>query len=337
MHLAHQRLAVGHRADRGARGLRVERVDDDPHQQDHRVVLDAAAEPHELGEHEVEDAEQQQRPHQLPEVAEHRAEELEPELEHGERPRQGPEPLRVAAERGRPAHRAQRRGGGIDDAHDAGTPSLRSIRSVCGMSTRPPLARAPVTTAEAMSPTRTCTSWPEPRRADPRRGVIAAGREVVVERDAEADALAGRERAGVLLLPQRRGRERDVAVVGAEREREDGVRVRLDEAHDGHERRAAALREHVDAVALAVLEPGVGDLDRAVALVRAVDRPRRRSRRARSSSRSTRRRPRRGRRCRPPRPSRAASRARRSAETVVMSCVTSRIVRPSSRRRLNSS
>ena len=57
-------------------------------QQHRRVELHARAEVDELREDHVVDAEQHQRSPELPEVAEHRAEELEAELEIGERPRE---------------------------------------------------------------------------------------------------------------------------------------------------------------------------------------------------------------------------------------------------------
>jgi hypothetical protein len=56
--------------------------EDDAEQQRDRVVAHAAAEVEDLREDAVEDAEEHQRPHELPQVAEHRAEEAQPEVGH---------------------------------------------------------------------------------------------------------------------------------------------------------------------------------------------------------------------------------------------------------------
>jgi hypothetical protein len=94
---AHQVLAVGHRRDRPARGVGEKGEEDDSREQNRRVEADARAEPHELGEDDVEDAEQKQRPHQLPQVAEHRPEEAQLELHDGERHREVDQSAEIAS------------------------------------------------------------------------------------------------------------------------------------------------------------------------------------------------------------------------------------------------
>ena len=71
----------------------------DREQQLERVVLDVAAEPHDVREHDVEDAEQHQRPHQRPQVAEHRAEVADLELVLREREDDQSEPARSRVHR----------------------------------------------------------------------------------------------------------------------------------------------------------------------------------------------------------------------------------------------
>ena len=87
-----------------------ERVQDDAEQQQHRVVLQAAAEFEDLGEDEEQDAEEHQRPDQRPEVAEDRAEVDPLELGDRDQPEQVEEAAGAAAERGRAADVAQRWG-----------------------------------------------------------------------------------------------------------------------------------------------------------------------------------------------------------------------------------
>ena len=83
--LAHQVLAVQDGGHRAAGGVGEEGVEHHAGEQDRGVVRHALAQLHELGEDHVEDPEQHQRPHQLPEVAEHRAEEAQLELQGGQR------------------------------------------------------------------------------------------------------------------------------------------------------------------------------------------------------------------------------------------------------------
>ena len=69
------------------------------HQQQHGIVRDVAAEVDDLAEHHVEDAEQQQRPHDRPQRAEHRVEVGDPELRPRHQPGQAREPPPAARER----------------------------------------------------------------------------------------------------------------------------------------------------------------------------------------------------------------------------------------------
>ena len=97
--LAHQVLAVHQRGDGAAAGFAEEAEEHDPEQQRGREVrLFARRGQDRVAEDEVDDAEQQQRPHHLPQVAEGRAEEGELELRAGQRPGQVPEPARIGAE-----------------------------------------------------------------------------------------------------------------------------------------------------------------------------------------------------------------------------------------------
>jgi hypothetical protein len=75
------------------------------------------AQPDELHEDDVEDAEQHQRSHQLPRVAEDGAEELQLEVRDRERPRELQEAARVAAERARAADLPSFEGRGGRGAH----------------------------------------------------------------------------------------------------------------------------------------------------------------------------------------------------------------------------
>jgi hypothetical protein len=102
--LAHERLAVDQASHRAAGDLREEHEQHDPEQQRDRVV-DAAADAEEQREDDVQHREQHQRPDDLPQVAERRAEEAQLEVGDGERPRQAPEAPRVRTQRGRPHDR----------------------------------------------------------------------------------------------------------------------------------------------------------------------------------------------------------------------------------------
>jgi hypothetical protein len=101
LHLADQRLPIHKRRHRAARGLGEEGEDDDAEQQRDGIELYVASQPHNLGEHDVEHAEQQQRPHELPQVAERRAEEAQLEVAYSERARQVPQAPRIVPERRR--------------------------------------------------------------------------------------------------------------------------------------------------------------------------------------------------------------------------------------------
>ena len=111
--LAHQVLALDDRVDR-ARALREERVEHDVGQQDDGIERDRPADLHELREDDVEHAEQQQRAHELPQVAEHRAEEAQLELGRRQRDRQVREPAQAAAERARAGDRGAELGAHAD-------------------------------------------------------------------------------------------------------------------------------------------------------------------------------------------------------------------------------
>src|SRR5204862_1549777 len=123
---------------------------------DARVVLRALPELDEVREDEVEDAEQQQGPHELPQVAQRRAVELQPEVGNRQRARQRDEAAPVLAERGRAAHNPHV---GADRGH-ARTPS-RSIAISNGMSTTASVSRVPVTTTDAKR-SRRSTHWMPP-------------------------------------------------------------------------------------------------------------------------------------------------------------------------------
>ena len=77
---------------------------------DDGIEVDGRADLDELGEDDVEHAEEQQRAHQLPEVAERGAEEAQLELGHRQGGGEVHEAPRVAAERRRPADGLQLRG-----------------------------------------------------------------------------------------------------------------------------------------------------------------------------------------------------------------------------------
>ena len=125
---------------------REEREQHDAQQQRDRVELDVGAEPHDLREDHVEDAEEHQRADQLPQVAERGAEEAQLEVADGHRPRQVPEPARVGAERGRALDRRAEQAR-VVDAHD-GTSLARARRAM----TRP---------RRAGRRSRRCAAWPE--------------------------------------------------------------------------------------------------------------------------------------------------------------------------------
>src|SRR5438067_6330897 len=69
------------------RGVCEEVEEDEPEEQQHRVVRDAGAGPNDLREDEVEDSEEQERSQETPEVAQHRPEVAQLELHPGERDR----------------------------------------------------------------------------------------------------------------------------------------------------------------------------------------------------------------------------------------------------------
>ena len=132
--------------------------------------------------------EEQQRAHELPEVAEHRAEEAQLELLTAMRPRQEHEAPPVARQRrraGRPAGRAARRRSGALMLRDWHGVAGRSMASSWGRSTMPPPAAGLATSTENIRAQRSTMSWPEPAREHHQRRVVAPGRE-----DATNDAVS---------------------------------------------------------------------------------------------------------------------------------------------------
>ena len=135
--LAQQRLAVLHRGHgRCPSPLGVEGEQDHAAEQHDRVVLHLVAEVHELGEDDVDDPEQQQRAHQLPQVAQRRAEELQPEVGRRERPGQVREAARVVAERVRPGAARRRRRSCLDDGARTRPAAARSRSRAAGRRSR---------------------------------------------------------------------------------------------------------------------------------------------------------------------------------------------------------
>src|SRR5262249_5837513 len=164
--LAHEVLALDERADRPARGLREEAEEDDAQQQRDRVEAHAAAEVEDLREDDVEDAEEHQRPDQLPQVAEDRAEEAQAEVGDRDRPGQLAQAARIAAQRRRALDRPSEALG--DDRRRAHRRafSVERVTSISkGSTTMPLVCAVAVTMKETYWSRRSRVSLPSPGRA----------------------------------------------------------------------------------------------------------------------------------------------------------------------------
>ena len=133
----------------------------------------SAADAHDLGEDEVEDAEQEQRPHQRPDVAERRAEEAQLEVGDGEHPGEAPEAAQVVADGGRPA---VARRGRAERSRALDLELGRQVGHAAGVAARPPRsARRCVLAAVEHARLR------GPRRSTAGRQRVAAGGQPVLE------------------------------------------------------------------------------------------------------------------------------------------------------------
>ena len=223
--LAHEVLAVHDRGHGVAGGLGEVLVGDDAHQQHDRVVLDVRADREHLGEDRVDDAEQHQRPHQAPQVAQRGAEEAQAPVRQREQQAQMREAPPAAREGGGAGHLvrvAERAHVVVSNASGAGEVA-RSIVNSCGMSVTATLGRVPITSTLIIPSRRSMTLSPEPAWADERRQEVAPGREDVLEAGGQLDLLAGLERAGPMVVPDRRGGEREPLLVVDQRDAEDRV------------------------------------------------------------------------------------------------------------------
>ena len=133
--LAHEGLVVHHAAHGVHRRLGEEREEDDRGQQLRAVIVvvraAAGADLRHHGKEHVQHQEQQQRPHQLPQIAERGSEEPQLPLHQSDVERQVPEPLPIAGDRAGPGDRASQRlvgnGVGLGRARLAEVPA-RSCR-----------------------------------------------------------------------------------------------------------------------------------------------------------------------------------------------------------------
>src|SRR5262249_48387472 len=123
------------------------------HQDVRRVVLDAVAGPDDLREHEPNHAEERERPHERPRVAERGAVEAQLEVGGRERPGEMPEAPPVAPQNKHVTPACHH------NAHKRST--VKSWET----STTAPVTRGPWTTTDARSSRRSIRSAPEPRCA----------------------------------------------------------------------------------------------------------------------------------------------------------------------------
>ena len=124
--------------------------EDDPEQQQDRVVVEFAADFEDLGEDEEQDSEQHQRSDQRPEVAEHGAEVGALELGHRDQPEQVEEAARAAAERGGAVTSRSGRGSRCGGAHRA-LPLSTVASTSCGRRDDPAGAGSPPKTTKSIA------------------------------------------------------------------------------------------------------------------------------------------------------------------------------------------
>ena len=192
--LAQESLPQLQRGDAVARGLREVGPEHDRGEQVHAVVGDPRADVDDLREEEVEHAEEQQRAHQRPQVAERGAEVAQLELGARQRQRQLDETSQAAAEGGRAIGRDRlgRRLGGLAADHGHGP---RSIWKLWGRSTVPPPVVLEWTMIELMS-----SAYRRRRRrtvaVDRRHQPVAPGSEPVVKAQPDRCLASGGEAPG---------------------------------------------------------------------------------------------------------------------------------------------
>ena len=199
-HLAQQALPVDKAAHAVRRRLAEELEEHEAEEDVDAVVLDAGVETGDLREDQVDHAEEQERTHERPHVAEHGAVEAQLELGERQRPGQTPEALQVVPEDGRP----------LLLEVDGGAHGSRSTSMVCGMSTMPSNWRKPWTISERTF-SRTSSASPGPASECSERGreVVPARGEPVLHPHAEDGRVAGVVAPGVgHLAVGRRGEDR---------------------------------------------------------------------------------------------------------------------------------
>ena len=179
--LANEVLAVDDAAHGARGGFGEEGEQHDRAEQLRAVVLlpgcVLAVDLRDLGEEHVQHAEQQQRAHELPQVAEHRAEEAQLEFVAGDVVGEVPEARPVVGQRpralDRPAEARVGRRLASSSLHLSARPPPGRVRrsTSTGTSTSPPMAPAPVTTNEKAPSKRSIRSRPVPRCASVSSGL----------------------------------------------------------------------------------------------------------------------------------------------------------------------
>ena len=217
-----------------------------------------------LREEHVQHQEQQQRPDQLPQIAERGAVEADLPLHDRDVEGEVPEPPPVAGERTRPMNRPPERlvRGGLH-AHarvrcPKGAPT-RLMAERTGRSTTPPSALGPVTTNEKPPSKRSIMSSPEPAVSELEHGRVASGSEDVVEREGNLHLLAGVEVTGALVVHPGGGDDNCVMPFVVDVEAGGGIADVDRERHACLERHRLVLGNVREPLSDLVLQPDVDD------------------------------------------------------------------------------